>query len=105
MGEQEYRYSYLKSENIIGLEDTNENEDDYSQWNYMDIIQWIERLDNGLFLPYKDRLQNALREEKVKGKHLAVVDKVDIKLWGITDFEHRRTLLQHIQSLVNAEGK
>ena len=79
--------------------------DDYMKWNDEDILEWIMELDDGLFVEYKKTLQQSLKEENVRGVNLVNVDKMDIKIWGVIDIEHRRKLFLHIQSLVNTEGK
>ena len=78
--------------------------DDYMKWNDKDILRWIMKLDDGLFVEYKKTLKQSLKEENVKGVNLIHVDKMDIKIWGVNDIEHRRKLFLHIQSLVNTEG-
>ena len=81
------------------------NGGDYLNWNNMDILMWIMSIDNGLFLIYKDKLEKSLVEENVRGSSLSNVDKMDIKIWGVNDIEHRAILYQNIKSLTNVEGK
>ena len=77
----------------------------YLNWNDEDILSWIMSLDNGLFNMYEDILRESLREEAVTGKDLNRVEPLDIKCWGIKDFRHKKSLYQHIQSLITTEGK
>ena len=74
--------------------------DDYSEWNHLQILNWILSLENGLFIQHKDVLSKSLSEERVKGSHLEDVDKEDIKSWGMKDFEHKQMLFKNIKILI-----
>ena len=72
----------------------------YLNWNDEDILRWIMSLDDGLFNMYEDILRKSFREEGVTGKDLNRVEPLDIKCWGIMDFRHKKSLYEHIQSLI-----
>ena len=79
------------------------NEDDHMQWSYEQILQWILHLDDGHFVGYKEVLEASLKEENIKGSNLYVVDKADIKGWGIKDFSDKQRLFASIQRLVHQD--
>ena len=108
-----YKYAVQKQTSFYGLDDDMiDNEDtkklnvnNFYNWKSDDILEWILSLDNGLFVEYKEILNKSLNEENLNGQNLDKVDKEDIKIWGVKDFEHRRKLYQHFQSLTSKEGK
>ena len=73
----------------------------YTEWDTLDIITWILSLENGRYNKYKSKLEISLNEENVKGTHLAKVNVLDIKGWGIVDFSDKKSLMVAINALVN----
>ena len=105
-----YQYAVNKATSYYGINDEEKmvntmDVSNYSKWNDEEILKWIMKLDNGMFVVYKDILSANLKEENVCGADLDNVEIMDIKCWGIHDFKHKKKLFQYIQSLVNKEGK
>ena len=75
------------------------SETDFRSWDHQHILNWIMELEDGMFIKYKDVLEHSLKEKNVRGMELQYVERGDIKMWGIKDFEHRRKLCQHIERL------
>ena len=105
---EECKYSTSKDNEIIAEPGEKsmtfaKNADDYTEWDNLDILNWIMTLGNGLFLQYKDILRKSLIEENVRGIHLVNVDKADIKGWGVKDFEHKQILFVNIKRLIKRD--
>ena len=73
----------------------------WRDWNYQQIIIWIMSLENGRFKKYEKILSSSLEEEEINGSHLIRVDAVDVKGWGIKNFDDKKDLVKYIQDLVN----
>eukprot|EP01084_Bolivina_argentea_P024704 45990_1 len=76
----------------------------YKEWNYENILLWIMSLENGRYLKYEQTLRMNLKHEEVIGDNLKDVDAIDIKGWGVANFGDKKSLMQHIQRLVNQMG-
>eukprot|EP01084_Bolivina_argentea_P087916 158724_1 len=71
----------------------------YKNWSYNDIIHWVSYLDAGRFEKYIHVLNKNLRMEKIKAEFLPDLDKHDIHRLGVTEYEDKKVLLEHFQSL------
>ena len=76
---------------------------DYSEWTHLDILNWILSVEDGLFVPYMDTLSKSFSEEHVNGSHLNDLDKADNKSLGVKDFEHKQLLFKHIKILITSD--
>ena len=81
------------------------NEEDFEQWTFIQIVEWITNLDNGRFVAYKDVLSASMEEEEIVGRNLYEVNELDIKSWGIKKFDDKKTLMKHIKALIKRYGK
>ena len=110
LSDKYYPYQYVVNHrtSYYGVDDGDGNTvnvNDYKNWDHEDIYNWIMSLENAVFAKYADVLGKSLKEEKVKGTDLEVVNHSVIKRWGIKDFQPKLKLLNAIKSLANDEGK
>eukprot|EP01084_Bolivina_argentea_P278375 475534_1 len=71
----------------------------HSAWNYIKIVEWIMRIQNGIFKPYKQILLTNLQRESINGKSLCQLQISDLHRLGITKFAHKKILMSHIHKL------
>lgn len=71
----------------------------YMEWDHKMICEWIMTLDNGLYVQYRQVLEQSLSSKDKKGSELKDVDRWEIKDWGITTHEDKQKLYDHIQTL------
>ena len=71
----------------------------HHEWNYRKIVEWIMRIQNGLFKPYKQTLLDSLKQEQVDGKCLCQITLQDLHRFGVTKFAHKKILMNHIHKL------
>ena len=72
----------------------------YKQWSYKDIVIWISYLEIGRFEKYESDFLENMKKENIKGVHLTDLDKHDIHRLGCHDYEDKKALLTHFQSLL-----
>ena len=101
--EKELENMELKSE-IYALQKRLINPDEYLEWNHEQILQWIMLLDNGRYKKYKTKLAKHLMEEEVNGGHLSKVNILDIKGWGVTNFDDKKDLMESIKQLISGNN-
>eukprot|EP01084_Bolivina_argentea_P268764 456597_1 len=90
----------LKKENSrLKLKNLDPNE--YQNWSTEQVVYWIISLDNGSYKQYGNILTKSLSEENIDGECLSEIDSVDIKIWGIKDYRHRKAIYNHIKLLIN----
>eukprot|EP01083_Nonionella_stella_P039678 107907_1 len=77
----------------------------YMNWKYEDIVMWIMSLSNNRFNKYHDQLLQSLKEEGIQGVHLDEVNEVDIKGWGVKNFEDKKFLMTKIKELRHQNNK
>ena len=80
----------LESGDLVGaycIDDVPE----YLYWNYEHVYKWMMWLDNGLFVGYQNELRQTLKAENEKGSHVSIIDRGDVKGWGIIDDGHRQS--------------
>ena len=58
-------------------------------------------LENGRLNKYKDVLSKSLQDEGVGGKHLAKINVLHIKGWGINNFDDKEFLMSKIKELID----
>ena len=69
------------------------------EWGYKKIVEWMMRIENGVFVSYKDSLLQHLKDEDFHGKDLVAIDTNDLHRWGITKFHDKKIMLRHIHKL------
>ena len=91
----------LKSEiKRLKLKNSNIDTTNWRKWDHQQILCWILSLENGRYFKYENKLQIALKEESVNGNNLNQVNELDIKGWGITNFDDKKNLCFKIQQLI-----
>ena len=75
------------------------------QWDEKKIVNWVMRIQGGMFKEYKKLLLKNLKEEGIKGKDLVMIEETNLKSWGITNFQHRKVLMHNIQQLTEHDKK
>lgn len=78
------------------------DDENYQNWDHKQIIEWILSLENGLFVMYKDVLEQRLLNWT--GENLMNVSMDDINSWGINDYQYVKLLHAKIKELTNVEG-
>jgi len=71
----------------------------HHNWDYNKIVNWIMKIQNGLFKPYKQTLLENLKREEIDGKNLCQIDINDLNSFGITKFAHKKILMSHLHQL------
>ena len=92
-----------KADNDNDTAMTNTRNDNVEDWDYKRIIEWIMSLEDGLFLVYKEIVQERLSTD-ITGKELLNADEEMINSWGIDKFVHVKLIYHHIKSLTTSEG-
>ena len=77
---------------------------DFLSWDHTQIALWIFSLENGSLLPYKEKVEQNLKDNNVTGTELLHIEMEDINAWGIDEFVHVKLVYKHIKSLVYIEG-
>ena len=76
--------------------------DDYKNWNFHRVYNWVMAINNGYFMKY-EALQTSIATENIDGSCLPILDGKDLGRLGITEVEDRRMLIQEIVRLMTAE--
>ena len=96
---QNERSLMKKIENLVNERNKNIKKNDYLQWNYHQIIEWICSLQNGKYDKYESRLFVTMKDENITGRSLIDLDKNDLHRYGITAFSDKINILKHIKDL------
>ena len=78
---------------------------EFINWEYDDIIEWIMSLENGVFIKYKEKLTDNLNSNNINGSILMSITLDDIHDWGIDDYNHMKKLFEHITAITHLEGQ
>merc|ERR1712154_545356 len=73
---------------------------EYESWDTNDVIQWIMNIDNKKYKKYQQDLVKNIKYENIDGQCLESLDKGDLHRLGVTDFKHKKDLLNKIKELV-----
>ena len=76
----------------------------HHDWDYIKIVHWIMKIQNGLFKPYKQILLQSLKKEEIDGKCLCQIDINDLNNFGITKFAHKKILMSHLHQLTKNDS-
>merc|ERR1712228_431474 len=68
-------------------------------WNYQQCIEWILRINNGIFSSYKQTLSNTFKQQQINGSNLHKLDVSALHKLGIRNFAHKKILISHIHKL------
>ena len=82
------------------IDNDDDNNKDYLNWDYKDIVSWIINIDNGRYLRYKDNLLKYMKEEEIDGSCLIDLDDDDLFRFGVKPFKDKINLLKCIKELV-----
>ena len=78
----------------------NPNMINYEKWDVLDIISWINSLENGRFIKYNKILKTNFINDEIKGIDLPNITRNHLKQFGINIFGDRIALETHFQSLM-----
>ena len=83
---------------------SNVRNEDFQSWEHLQILKWVLSLENGVFMEYREIIENNVRDQNLRGSDLFHVEMEDINDWGINQFAHVKLLYEHIKALTNVEG-
>eukprot|EP01083_Nonionella_stella_P116560 346392_1 len=72
---------------------------EYDQWNSDDVTEWIIHLDDGAYSKYENVIRSNLKKEGIDGSEIKYLERNDLGRIGITNFKHKRMIMQHIANL------
>jgi len=72
---------------------------DYHLWQWHDVYRWMISMPEGRMMRYASVLQSSLKQDNVDGNRLKSLNVNDLHRIGITDFEDKQIVLQHIGNL------
>ena len=73
----------------------------YKEWNADEVVDWIISLRDGQFIKYEAQLRQAFVSEGVNGSSIDMIDKTELKNWGIQSFIDRGTLFKDLNALIH----
>jgi len=74
----------------------------YKKWNAEQIASWISKLDNGMFAHFYQKLLDRMKDDSIEGGDLKDINThSDWKRYGITKFNLRKVLIQHVSDLID----
>ena len=79
-------------------------DNNFEGWGYTEIVEWIMKLENGLFKEYENIVRQYLKNIDLKGTDLVNIEEEDINDWGIDKFKHVKLIYSHVKALTNVEG-
>ena len=85
-------------EDVIDV-DMSKNKLNYMEWDYQQVYLWIIGIDDGRFEKYNKIYEN-LKLEGIDGTCMDRLDKSDIHRIGVTNFQDKVLLLEHIKKLI-----
>eukprot|EP01084_Bolivina_argentea_P137746 242592_1 len=86
------------------LDDNKLDETQYKKWNANMICLWINKIENGLFKDYKNKLFENLIEDGIEGNDLFDINNHEQwKGYGINKFGHRKILMENVKMLINID--
>ena len=97
--ELQEKYNKLELENKELQIKLHKFQPSHHNWDYIKIVNWIMKIQNGLFKPYKQTLLENLKREEIDGKCLCQIDINDLNNFGITKFAHKKILMSHLHQL------
>merc|ERR1712154_540023 len=98
--EREFEVKRLKEE-VRRLKVLQIDPSKYLEWGHDEIVAFICNLEDGRYRKYENVLIDALKEEGVEGAHLRKVNELDVKGWGVKNFDDKKDLTKAIQQMVN----
>jgi len=74
---------------------------EWKQWSPQEIVDWICRIEKGLFRRYREKLQEEVPSKFEKGEDLVYLlhDRQTIGELGVSKIPHRHMLIKHIERL------
>ena len=69
----------------------------FQNWDYKDVVEWIMKIENGLFLRYKNILLSTMKEQEITGDIIGDITMNDLDRMGIKSFKHKNILINNLK--------
>ena len=86
---------------LDGLKKKRPDTSKYYNWSADEFVDWIISIRNGQFRKYEDELRKTFAIESVNGSTASLIDKAELRNWGINSLLDRTHLYQCIQDLIH----
>ncbi|ETO25125.1 hypothetical protein RFI_12022 [Reticulomyxa filosa] len=78
-------------------------QDDWENWNFDEVVDWISAIENGRFSKYDIQLRKIMEEISFRGEDMKTLKFDRLSSFGIQDYDDADTLMNCIEILVKSD--